>query len=98
MNKGWAMGSYSVEMLEAMKTADIQALNREELVDIRDVKINQELKQPERIQDFISKIKNPYCYRHGEFIVQIGFSGTEVSLTERLQEYLEKVSAVHFNF
>lgn len=98
MHKGWTMGSYNIEILEAMKIADIQTLNREGLVDIRDVKINQELKQPERILDFIRQIKNPYCYRHGEFIVQIGFAGTEVSLTERLQEYLEKASAAHFNF
>ena len=35
----------------------------DELVDIRDVKLDSSLGQAERIQSFLQQIKNPYCFR-----------------------------------
>ena len=37
----------------------------DELVDIRDVKLDSSLGQAERIQSFLQQIKNPYCFRVG---------------------------------
>lgn len=76
--------------LQAMDLSDVKV---EDLVDIRTVNINSQLSQPNRLLDFLNQIKNPYCYRHGDFVVQIGFSNTEVTLTERLNEYLKNVAA-----
>lgn len=76
--------------LQAMDLSDVKA---EDLVDIRTVNINSQLSQPNRLLGFLNQIKNPYCYRHGDFVVQIGFSNTEVTLTERLNEYLKNVAA-----
>lgn len=75
--------------LQAMDLSDVKVEN---LVDIRTVNINSQLSQPNRLLDFLNQIKNPYCYRHGDFVVQIGFSNTEVTLTERLNEYLKNVA------
>lgn len=76
--------------LQAMDLSDVKV---EDLVDIRTVTINPHLSQPNRLLDFLNQIKNPYCYRHGDFVVQIGFSNTEVTLTDRLNEYLKNVVA-----
>ena len=76
--------------LQAMDLSDVKV---EDLVDIRTVNINSQLSQPNRLLDFLNQIKNPYCYRHGDFVVQIGFSNTEVTLTDRLNEYLKHVVA-----
>ena len=76
--------------LQAMDLSDVKV---EDLVDIRTVNINSQLSQPNRLLDFLNQIKNPYCYRHGDFVVQIGFSNTKVTLTERLNEYLKNVAA-----
>ena len=75
--------------LQAMDLSDVKV---EDLVDIRTVNINTQLSQPNRLLDFLNQIKNPYCYRHGDFVVQIGFSNTEITLTERLNEYLKNVA------
>ena len=71
-----------------MKNIDLDTVNRDELVDIRDVKVNTALPTLERAIDFIRQIGNPYCYKHGKYVVKVGFSDTEVSLEERLAGYI----------
>ena len=71
-----------------MKNIDLDTVNRDELVDIRDVKVNTALPKRERAPDFIRQIGNPYCYKHGKYVVKVGFSDTEVSLEERLAGYI----------
>ena len=71
-----------------MKNIDLNTVDRDELVDIRDVKVNTALPKRERAIDFIRQIGNPYCYKHGKYVVKVGFSDTEVSLEERLAGYI----------
>lgn len=75
-----------------MKNVDITKVNPGDLVDIRDVQINGNLKRDNQLADFIRQIKNPYCYRYGEYIVKIGFEDTSVTLTERLREMILKAA------
>ena len=42
---------------------------REQLVDIRDVKIDRSLPSEERIKSFIEQIKNPYQFKVGDTVV-----------------------------
>lgn len=76
------------EELESMKNVDIRTVNPATLRDIRDVKINTALPKTQRIQDYIRQIGNPYCYRHGRYVVKISFADTNVTLEERLQAYI----------
>ena len=78
--------------IEEMKDVDVTKVNPEDLVDIRDVKVNAHLKQEKKMEDFIRQIKNPYCYKYGEYIVIIGFEDTSVTLTERLREMILKAA------
>ena len=71
-----------------MKNIDLDTVNRDELVDIRDVKVTTALPKRERAVDFIRQIGNPYCYKHGKYVVKVGFSDTEISLEERLAGYI----------
>ena len=74
--------------ITAMKNANLATIDLDELVDIRDVKVNTSLPKRERAIDFIRQIGNPYCYKHGKYVVKVGFSDTEVSLEERLAGYI----------
>ena len=71
-----------------MKNIDPRTVDRDALVDIRDVKVNTALPQQERALDFLRQIKNPYCYKHGKYVVKVRFSDTEVSLEERIADYI----------
>ena len=76
------------EELKAMQEVDVRTVNREALRDIRDVEINASLPKGERILDFIRQIGNPYCYRHGDYVVKISFTDTDVTLEERMLAYI----------
>ena len=77
-----------------MKNVDIRTVRREELADIGEVKINKEKNREGQIRDYLEQIKNPYCYKYGEYIVKIGFEDTTVTLTDRLQELILKTANV----
>lgn len=69
-------------------TFDIRAIDRSTLVDIRDVMVNMALPKRERVMDFIRQIGNPYCYRHGKYVVKVSFADTDISLEDRLESYI----------
>lgn len=74
--------------LKKMQAADPRAVDRAALKDIRDVHINTELPKKGRILDFIRQIGNPYCYRHGDYVVKVGFADTDVTLEDRMLSYI----------
>lgn len=76
------------ENLEAMRGVDVRTVDPTTLRDIRDVKINTELPREERILDFIRQIGNPYCYRHGKYVVKVSYADTDVTLEQRLVNYM----------
>ena len=80
--------SYTKEQIEAMQNVDIRTVDPETLRDIRTVTINADLPKQEQILDFIRQIGNPYCYRHGKYIVKVSFTDTDVTLEDRMLSYL----------
>ncbi len=79
---------YTLEQIKAMRDVDIRSVNPETLRDIRDVNVNTALPKRERILDFISQIGNPYCYRHGKYVVKVSFTDTDVTLEDRMLSYI----------
>ena len=76
------------ETIDAMRDVDIRKVDPDSLRDIRDVQVHTELPKPERILDFIQQIGNPYCYRHGKYVVKVSFSDTDVTLEDRMLAYI----------
>ena len=68
--------------------SDIASIDRNKMVDIRDVKVNTALPKMERAKDFIRQIGNPYCYRHGKYVVLVGFTDTDITLESRLAGHM----------
>ena len=77
--------------LEEMKSVDLRTVNREELVDIRDVHIDRSLPIEERVRSFVEQTKNPYCFKCGEAVVKTSFLETEVTLEECVESYLRNL-------
>ena len=76
-----------MSMIHENKDVGLRNINRTDLRDIREVKIDPTLSKNERIQSFISQIGNPYCYLDGEIVVSISYADTDVSLEDRLKSY-----------
>lgn len=80
------------EAVLAMKDVDIRTVDPETLRDIRNVEVRGELPKKERMLDFIRQIGNPYCYRHGKYVVKVSFTDTDVTLEERMLSYIRSKS------
>lgn len=76
-----------IETLKKLSEVDIRTVQKNDLVDIKDVKIDTQKCQEERIADYIRQIKNPYCYKCNGIIVKTNFSDKEETLEDRLSEY-----------
>ena len=70
--------------LSTMRAVDPAAVDRDTLVDIRDVTVDTSLPARERAP----QIGNPYCYKCGKYVVKVGFSDAGTSLTQRLAGYI----------
>lgn len=81
------------EELKRMSQIDVTSVNPDELVDIREVQIDKNLNDEERIKDYIEKIKNPYVYKYGDYIVKLEFDNESgITLNELLEEMAEKIA------
>ena len=79
------------ERLRRMAQMDIRAVGRETLVERSTVKLDPGLSREERILSFIEQIKNPYCYLDDGVVLKISFINTDVTLEERLEEYVRNL-------
>ena len=85
------MNPVTMSALDEMSRVDIQTVDPDTLGDIRDVEIDHELPKEARVLNFIEKIKNPYCFKHGKVIVKVGFTDTEDTFENRFESYLRSV-------
>ena len=75
--------------VEEMMNVDIRAVSRDDLVDIRDVVIDQDASKEERIKSFLQQIRNPYCFKVGKIVVKTTFADTDMKLDDRLEHYFK---------
>lgn len=62
--------------------------NKDGLVDIRDVKLDSSLGQAERVQSFLQQIKNPYCFKVGDVVVNVAYTEGGVTLNDCFADML----------
>ncbi|WP_322202946.1 DUF6870 family protein [Acutalibacter intestini] len=71
-----------------MQNIDIRTVNPATLRDIEDVTIDTNQPKAERLKSYIEQIGNPYCYRHGKYVVKVSFANTDKTLEDCLLSYL----------
>lgn len=81
------------EELEMMSQMDVTTVKLDELVDLREVQIDNGLDEAEKIMDYIEKIKNPYVFRYGDYVIKLEFDNESgVTLQELLEDLVRKVA------
>lgn len=76
------------QSLNDMRSIDIRTVDPASLRDISDIKINTGLPKAERIKNYVEQMGNPYCYRHGKYVVKVSFADTDKTLEDCLLSYL----------
>ena len=78
----------TLQELKAMQDIDVRSVDPDALRDIREVHVDTNLPKRERMLDFLRQIGNPYCYKHGKYVVKVSFSDTDVTLEDQLLDYI----------
>lgn len=74
-----------IKDLCSLKDVDVAVCDKSELVDMRDVNINELLTKNEKIEEFLDQIKNPYLFKIGDVAVKVSFNNDCVKLEDRLK-------------
>lgn len=77
-----------------MEQANIKEAVVDTLVDISRVEIDMEKSVSARVEDYIEKVGNPFLVRVGEYIVKIGYSNSEETLNDRMEQYIRKIAEI----
>ena len=73
--------------IEEMKNVDVRTVDRDSLVDINTIRIDESLSREERAAEFLRQIKNPYCFRVGNVVVKNVYSDDGLSLQECFEQF-----------
>lgn len=66
-------------------------MEKEQLVDLAEIEIDNFLNKTERINSFIEKVGNPYAFRVGKVEVEISFESDGESLQDKMECYFETI-------
>ena len=69
---------------EEMKKVDIRTVELNILEDLDKNDVDKSLTKEERLLDFITKIKNPFCFICNVMVVKTSYSNTKDSLEDKL--------------
>lgn len=85
------MSNYKLlkEKLHNTKDIEIEEVNREEIEDIKNIKINDKLPVEERIAEFIYKTKNPYIIKVNGTLVKNTFGNKNIQIQECLNNIIK---------
>ena len=61
--------------IQTFRNADVSACNTNELVDLRNIKVNRKASLSRRADDFIAQVGNPYLFRVDDVAVKVEFGG-----------------------
>ena len=81
----------AIELWKKAKETDVKDLDKSELVDIRDVKIDSKKPCLIRIISYINQVRNPYCYRVGDVVVRVSYARKDKTFTDSFTEMISSM-------
>ena len=87
-NKREENGNSNGEVVMLMKQEFQCPAPKEALVDLRDVKLDSHMEQAERIRTFLRQIKDPYCFRVGDVVVNVAYTEGGATLNDCFADML----------
>ena len=77
-----------MQELASMRDVDIRTVDRNSLVDLKNIQIDGNLSRQERLVEFIRQIRNPYCYKCGSIVIKESFSDNGKTIEDCLEQYI----------
>ena len=77
--------------LSLMKNVNIRDVDKDNLVDLNSVTIDETLPVAERVASFVAQIKNPYCFRIGDVKVKVVYKDDGPTFQQNLIDLMRTV-------
>ena len=81
----------SAEELRKMKDVDIRTVDKNQLVDLNSVVIDESRPVRERMASFVQQIGNPYCFRVGDVAVKVVYKESGPTFQQNLEDMLKNL-------
>ena len=88
----------SAEELRKMKDIDIRTVDKNQLVDLNSVVIDESRPVQERMVSFIQQIGNPYCFRVGDVAVKVVYKENGPTFQQNLEDMLMNLQMMIFSY
>ncbi len=82
--------------LQAMQEMDIFEIDRNQLVDIDEIRIDESAPVEQRIQSFLSQAGNPYFVKSGEYVLKFQYAKDGKTVDECMVDYASKLAKIRF--
>lgn len=82
----------SEEELHKMRDMDIMEADRDTLVDISEIRIDDSRPVEERMEDYLKQARNPYLLKSGDYVLKLCYQEDGESLEERMKSYLDAIT------
>ncbi|MEG0108976.1 MAG: hypothetical protein RR705_09015 [Lachnospiraceae bacterium] len=69
---------------EQMKQVNIRTVDEDTLVEIDEIEIDKTLSKEKRMNDFIKKVKNPFCFKCNGMVVKTVYCESGDNLEDKL--------------
>lgn len=76
---------------DLQRMSQTNEVNKDDLVNIEEVQINQTFPAIQRMENYLSQIKNPYHFLCGNSVVHLRFEDEESDLKSRLTNYFQSL-------
>lgn len=73
------------------KDIPVGAINPDEVIDIKDIKIDRRKSSNERILDFLNEVENPYVFKIKGRVVKVSFSENGKTVDDCLTSVLKSL-------
>ncbi len=74
--------------VDDMKNIDIRTVDKNTLVDLKDISINPNAAPEEKTAEFVKQIKNPYCFLCSGYAVKLEFAQSNRTIEDCFSDYI----------
>lgn len=80
---------HTLEELETLSAIPLESVDRDSLVNIKEILMEESLPHLGRVFSFVKQLKNPYCYKIDDTVIKIHHANRHESLVDRACVFLD---------
>ena len=79
------------ERLEQLRAVDVRSIDKNDLIDLNQVTIDETKRLPERVAEFMRKMHNPCCFRIWDVVIKVVYKENGPSFQQNMIDMLQTV-------